>query len=156
MTATFYLKVKPLSDFDHSLGLPQYQTKGAAGADIKLCLPISARSEDLIILPMQRLALPTGLSFEIPSQFELQVRPRSGLSFKSGLTLINPPGTIDSDYRGELKILVINLSAEPIGLKHGDRIAQLVLAPVLQAHFEWSEELQSSERGSAGLGSTGR
>jgi len=132
------------------LTLPAYTTDGAAGAD--LC---AAVGEDLVLEPGQRTAVPTGLRIEIPNGFEGQVRPRSGLAIRYGLTVVNAPGTIDSDYRGELKVLLVNLGGEDVTISHGDRIAQLVIAPVTRASFVESEELSSSTRGKGGFGSTG-
>jgi len=132
------------------LSLPGYKTAGAAGAD--LC---AAVEDDLIIEPGKRVAVPTGLTVEIPGGFEGQVRPRSGLAIRHGLTVVNAPGTIDSDYRGELKVLMVNLGSEPATVARGERIAQLVIAPVTRAVFVESAELSSSERGDGGFGSTG-
>lgn len=149
---TVSVKVKKLDHFDESFSLPSYESIGAAGADIRASL--SNRAE-VTLLPGQRLLIPTGLSFEIPVGFEIQVRPRSGLSLKTGLMVVNSPGTIDSDYRGEVKIILGNISDKVESISHGDRIAQLVLAPVVQAKFELVEDLSDSVRGSGGFGSTG-
>lgn len=150
------VKIKRLEHFDSALALPTYQTLLAAGADIRLCLEQNVRNLPLTIKPWERVALPTALAFEIPKGFELQVRPRSGLSFKTGLMLLNAPGTIDADYRGEVKVLMINNSADPVVLQHGDRIAQLVLSPVWNANFiEVHQELSWTQRGEKGFGSTG-
>lgn len=130
--------------------LPIYMTRGAAGADVSACL-----DEGMELAPMQRVAVSTGLALEIPQGYEVQVRPRSGLALKKGLTVVNAPGTIDSDYRGELKVLLVNLSSEPVKLEHGERVAQLVLQRVEQGHFEWTESLSQTERGAGGFGSTG-
>jgi len=132
------------------LPLPDYATAGAAGAD--LCAAVDS---DLVIEPGERAAVPTGLVLEIPDGYEGQVRPRSGLAIRHGLTVVNAPGTIDSDYRGELKVLMINLGSGPATLARGDRIAQLVIAPVIRAVFVVSAELSSSDRGDGGFGSTG-
>ena len=132
------------------LPLPDYATAGAAGAD--LC---AAVEDDLVLEPGERAAVPTGLVVEIPMGFEGQVRPRSGLAIRHGLTVVNAPGTIDSDYRGELKVLMVNLGSEPATIAHGERIAQLVIAPVTRAVFVESAELSPSERGGGGFGSTG-
>lgn len=148
--------IKKLAHFDSALALPSYQSAMAAGADIRLCLEENVREIPLVINPNERVALPTGLSFEIPQGFEIQVRPRSGLSLKTGLMLLNSPGTIDADYRGEVKILMINNSNQQILLNHGERIAQLVLTPVWIANFiETNENLSWTERGEQGFGSTG-
>ncbi len=130
------------------LDLPVYATAGSAGMDI-----VSA--EDVTIAPGARHAVATGLSMAIPRGYEIQVRPRSGLAFKHGITVPNTPGTIDSDYRGELKVLLINHGTEAFEIKRGDRVAQLVLAPVIQAAWVEVEELDATERGAGGFGSTG-
>jgi dUTP pyrophosphatase len=132
------------------LPLPDYATAGAAGADV-----CAAVDRDLVIEPGKRVAVATGLVMEIPTGFEVQVRPRSGLAIRHGLTVVNAPGTIDSDYRGELKVLMVNLGSESATIGRGDRIAQLVVAPVTRAVFVKSSELASSERGGGGFGSTG-
>lgn len=130
--------------------LPSYQTAGAAGADVCACL-----SQPIVLEPGARAMVPTGLSFEIPYGYEIQVRPRSGLAAKNGVTVLNSPGTIDSDYRGEVKVILINLGSEPFAIAHGDRIAQLIVAPVEQAQFHVVESLSSTQRGQGGFGSTG-
>ena len=133
-----------------SLPLPVYATGGSAGAD--LCAAVDG---EIVIAPGAREAVPTGLVLEIPDGFEGQVRPRSGLAIRQGLTIVNAPGTIDSDYRGELKVLLINLGSDPVVITRGDRVAQLVIAPVTRAAFVETEDLTSSERGAGGFGSTG-
>lgn len=130
------------------LPLPAYATAGAAGMDV-----VSA--EDVVLAPGARHPVATGLSLGIPDGFEIQVRPRSGLALKHGITVPNTPGTIDSDYRGELKVLLINHGAEPFVIARGDRIAQLVLAPVVQAAWDEVDELDATARGAGGFGSTG-
>lgn len=130
------------------LELPAYATDGAAGMDV-----ISA--EDVELAPGGRHAVATGLAVAIPPGFEIQVRPRSGLALKHGVTVPNTPGTIDSDYRGELKVILINLGAEPFAIRRGDRVAQLVLAPVVRASWLKVEELDDTARGEGGFGSTG-
>lgn len=130
--------------------LPKYMTAGAAGCDAFSCL-----ETEMIIKPMERAAIPTGLSVEIPMGYEIQVRPRSGLSFKQGLTVVNAPGTIDSDYRGEIQVLVVNLGSEPITVKPGDRIAQFILQEVTQIEWVETQALEQSLRGASGFGSTG-
>jgi dUTP pyrophosphatase len=130
------------------LPLPAYATTGAAGMDV-----VSA--EDVDIAPGARHAVATGLAMAIPAGFEIQVRPRSGLALKHGVTVPNTPGTIDSDYRGELKVILINLGAETFSIRRGDRVAQLVLAPVTQASWLEVEELDETARGAGGFGSTG-
>jgi dUTP pyrophosphatase len=130
--------------------LPIYSSENAAGADVFACI-----SDKIIIKSMERVMIPTGLSLEIPQTCEIQVRPRSGLALKYGIALVNAPGTIDSDYRGELGILLINLGKEEVVIQHGDRIAQLVIAPVYSATFLESENLSQTKRGEGGFGSTG-
>ena len=132
----------------HGLDLPRYATTGSAGMDV-----LSA--EQLSLKPGQRHAVATGLALAIPAGFEIQVRPRSGHALKHGITVPNTPGTIDSDYRGELKIILINLGDESFAIERGDRIAQLVLAPVVQAAWSEVEELDETTRGDGGFGSTG-
>lgn len=131
--------------------LPAYETEGAAGADVRAYLP-----EGPIVLGSGEFkAIPTGLYPEIPVGYEIQVRPRSGLAAKRGVTVLNAPGTIDSDYRGEIKVILINHSKDEFIINSGDRIAQLVVAPVVQAIYLVAEELSSTERGAGGFGSTG-
>jgi dUTP pyrophosphatase len=131
------------------LPLPSYATPGAAGLDV-------AAAEDLDLLPGQRHAVATGFRVAIPEGYEIQVRPRSGLAFKHGITVPNTPGTIDSDYRGELKVLLINHGREPFPIRRGERIAQLVPAVVTHACFEEVGDLCDTERGHGGFGSTGQ
>jgi dUTP pyrophosphatase len=140
---------------DLGVALPSYETPGAAGADIRANLHQQDRATGLVLLPMQRLIVPTGLRLEIPAGFEVQLRPRSGLALKHGITLPNTPGTIDSDYRGPLGVLLVNLGAEPFVVRHGERIAQLIVAPVVRAQFDVVERLGETERGAGGFGSTG-
>lgn len=140
---------------DRSLPLPAYETPGAAGADIRANLPPDQREAGLVLQPMQRAICPTGMRVEIPQGYEMQIRPRSGLATKSGITLPNTPGTIDSDYRGPLGVALINLSDVPFTIQHGDRVAQMIIAPVLQASFAVVEELSDTARGHGGFGSTG-
>ena len=141
---------------DAALGLPSYETAGAAGADIRANLRPEDRGAGFILDRMHRTVVPTGLRMEIPAGFEVQIRPRSGLALKHGITLPNTPGTIDSDYRGPLGVLLINLGAAPYTIHHGDRIAQLIVAPVVQARFEAVAGLTATTRGDGGFGSTGR
>ncbi len=151
---TVEVKIKKLSHFDENFNLPSYETSGAAGADVKASL---GKGEKLLIKPGERVLVPTGLSMEIPHGFEVQVRPRSGLSFKTGLMVLNSPGTIDSDYRGEVKVILGNLGTKEEIIEHGDRVAQLVLAPVVQARYvATTEELSQTDRGTGGFGSTGK
>ncbi|MCP5038271.1 MAG: dUTP diphosphatase [Rhodobacteraceae bacterium] len=141
---------------DRELPLPSYETPGAAGADLRANLSKKDRVSGIELAPMARLLVPTGLRLEIPPGFEMQIRPRSGLSFKHGITLVNAPGTIDSDYRGPLGILLVNLGIGPYVVRHGDRIAQAVVAPVVQARFDLADDLSVTGRGAGGFGSTGR
>ncbi len=131
--------------------LPAYETIGSSGMDLRANL-----SEPVNLLPMQRALIPTGLFIELPLGYEAQVRPRSGLAIKHGITCLNTPGTIDSDYRGELKIILINLSAEPFAIQHGERIAQMVIQPVIKATWEEVTVLNESKRGEGGFGHTGK
>ena len=147
------VKVLKLEHFDVKLPLPSYETLGAAGADIRACL---GEGEQIVLAPGERKLIPTGLAFEIPLGFEVQVRPRSGLSFKTGLMVVNAPGTIDADYRGEIKVILGNLGSIQEVISHGDRVAQLVLCPVWQASFELTDELSDTARGAGGFGSTGK
>ena len=147
MSAPVKVGVKRLPHGE-GLPLPAYATDGAAGMDV-----VSA--EEVTIAPGARHAVATGLAMAIPPGFEIQVRPRSGLALKHGITVPNTPGTIDSDYRGELKVILINLGSEPFAIARGDRVAQLVLAPVVQAAWDEVAELDATERGEGGFGSTG-
>ena len=131
------------------LPLPSYATRGAAGLDV-------VAAETLTLAPGARHAVATGFAIAIPEGYEVQVRPRSGLALKHGITCLNTPGTIDSDYRGEVRVILANLGSEPFEIVRGERIAQLVPAPVLRAGFAEVEELDSTERGAGGFGSTGR
>ena len=132
------------------LPLPAYQTDGAAGMDI-----YAAIAEDIIIAPGHFTAIPTGLSVALPEGFEIHVRPGSGLAFKHGITVLNSPGTIDSDYRGEIKVALINHGTEPVTIAHGMRIAQMVLAKVIQGDWQEVAALDATSRGTGGFGSTG-
>lgn len=135
---------------DEKVVLPSYETAGSAGADLRAHI-----SSPVTINPGERKLIPTGLYPEIPSGYEIQVRPRSGLSVKRGITVLNTPGTVDSDYRGEICVNIINLSDESFLVNDGDRIAQAVVAPVVHALFEETDELSGTERGEGGFGSTG-
>jgi len=130
--------------------IPKYETEHSAGLDLRADL-----NEPMNLKPMERALVPTGLYIELPAGTEGQVRPRSGMAYKHGVTVLNAPGTIDSDYRGELKVILINLSAQDLTIENGDRIAQLVVARYEQIQFENAEELSVSERGSGGFGHTG-
>ena len=131
--------------------LPQYATKGSSGMDIKASLDMP-----LILQPLERNLVPTGLFVEIPSGYEMQIRPRSGLAIKHGITCLNSPGTIDSDYRGEIKIILINLSSEEQAINPGDRIAQMIIQKTERAEFEQVEFLNNTERAAGGFGHTGK
>jgi dUTP pyrophosphatase len=130
--------------------LPEYATIGSSGMDIRASI-----DQSMVLQPSERVLVPTGLSVEIPLGYEIQVRPRSGLAIKQGITCLNTPGTIDADYRGEIKVILINLSNEPQTIQPGDRIAQLVLQKVEQIKWVPVNELADSERGAGGFGSTG-
>ena len=141
---------------DQTLPLPSYETPGAAGADLRANMPPDQRARGITLAPMARLVVPTGLRVEIPAGYEMQIRPRSGLATKHGITLPNTPGTIDSDYRGPLGVALINLGTEAYTIHHGDRIAQMIVAPVVQVGFRVVDQLSDTERGAGGFGSTGR
>jgi dUTP pyrophosphatase len=131
------------------LPLPAYASEHAVGLDV-------VAADELVLVPGARAAVPTGFAIEIPDGYEVQVRPRSGLALKNGVTCLNTPGTIDSDYRGEVKVILINHGQEPFAIRRGERIAQLVPAPVLRANFAEAEELNETVRGAGGFGSTGQ
>ena len=139
-------------DFDETIALPSYETAGSAGADLRANFPTRG---EVVLEPGERVLVPTGLRVGIPEGYEIQIRPRSGLALKHGITVPNTPGTIDSDYRGELKVILINHGTEPFAIARGDRIAQLVLAPVVQARWDEVEDLDETARGAGGFGSTG-
>ena len=145
------MKVK-VKTWPHFKGeLPQYQSSGASGFDVRAQI-----DQPIVLKPMERVLVPTGLTFEIPLGFEIQARPRSGWAAKHGLTLMNTPGTIDADYRGEVKVILVNLGTETVTIQDQDRCAQLVICPVIQAQFELTTDLSSTERGAGGFGSTGK
>jgi dUTP pyrophosphatase len=146
------VQVRPLPHFE-GLQLPAYETSGSAGMDVRAAVP---EDGPLVLKPGERAMVPTGLSVAIPEGFEIQVRPRSGLAAKHGLTCLNTPGTIDSDYRGEIKVILINLGQEAFTIQRGERIAQLVLAPVTRLAWRKVEALDETARGAGGFGSTGR
>jgi len=131
--------------------IPEYATAGSAGLDLRAWLP-----EPVTLQPMERKMIPTGLFFEIPEGYEVQVRPRSGMAIKHGITCLNSPGTVDSDYRGEIKIILINLSSESHTINSGDRIAQMIVAKVEKAFLQSAEQLESTRRGAGGFGHTGK
>ena len=141
---------------DPAVPLPAYATPGSAGADIRANLPQDRRATGFTLAPMQRAIVPTGLRISIPPGYEVQIRPRSGLALAHGITLPNTPGTIDSDYRGPLGVLLVNLGTAPYVVAHGERIAQMVVAPVVQAGFRVVSALDDTARGAGGFGSIGR
>ena len=143
------MKIKIVNRSHHAL--PQYATALSAGLDLRANL-----EEDITLQPMERRLVPTGLSIALPAGYEAQVRPRSGLALKHGITLLNTPGTIDADYRGEIGVIMVNLSDTPFNIADGDRIAQLVIARYEQAEWEAVEALDSTERGDGGFGHTGK
>ena len=144
--------VLPLPHFE-GLQLPAYETAGSAGMDVRAAVP---EGEPMVLAPGERAMVPTGLSVAIPQGYEIQVRPRSGLAAKHGLTCLNTPGTIDSDYRGEVKVILVNLGQDAFTIQRGERIAQLVLAPVTRLAWQAVDSLDETERGAGGFGSTGR
>ena len=153
MTAA--VAVRRLAHRDPALPLPAYASAGAAGMDLCASLAPGDRALGLTLQPGARALVPSGLALEIPPGHEVQLRPRSGLALRQGLTLLNSPGTIDSDYRGEVGVILINHGAEPVTIDHGMRIAQMVLAPVARIAWREAETLEGSVRGAGGFGSTG-
>jgi len=150
--STITVQVCPLPHFD-GLALPAYETQGSAGMDVRAAV---SEAEPVILKPGERAMVPTGLSVALPEGYEIQVRPRSGLAARYGLTCLNTPGTVDSDYRGEIKVILINLGQEVVTLRRGERIAQLVLAPVTRLGWRQVDALEETTRGAGGFGSTGR
>lgn len=148
--------VQRTEDADPAVPLPEYASAGAAGADLRANLPPARRLEGLVLAPGDRALVPTGLRMAIPPGHELQIRPRSGLALKHGLTIPNAPGTVDADYRGEVGVILHNSGDAPVRIGHGDRIAQAVLAPVLRAAFGVVDALGDTARDAGGFGSTGR
>ncbi len=151
MSEKISLKIKRLNDKFNDIPLPAYATKGSSGMDIR-----AAVKESLIVEPGEVVLVPTNLSFEIPVGYEVQVRPRSGLAAKHGIGILNSPGTIDSDYRGEVKIILMNFSKEKFEISRGDRIAQLILSKVYTADIIETNDLNESKRGEGGFGHTGQ
>lgn len=143
------IQVKALQHFE-GLSLPQYMTAGASGIDL-----LAACQESVVLQPHERALIPTGIIIALPEDFEAQIRPRSGLAIKHGITLLNTPGTIDSDYRGEIKVIMINLGNEPFVVTRGMRIAQMVLSRVVKARLEIVDNLNETRRGDGGFGHTG-
>ncbi len=151
MASSVTVRVRRVRAHPEPLPLPRYETTLAAGMDLRADI-----DGELTLRPMERVAVPTGLALALPPDYEAQLRPRSGLALKHGITLLNSPGTVDADYRGEVKVLLVNLSQEPFTLRRGERIAQLVVSPVSRASLLELEVLESTERGEGGFGSTGR
>lgn len=151
-TRSIAVQVTPLAHFD-GLSLPAYETALSAGMDLRAAVP---EGEPMTLAPGERSLTPTGLAIALPPGFEAQIRPRSGLALKHGVTCLNTPGTIDADYRGEVKVILINLGQEPFTIRRGERIAQMVIAPVTQAKWDVVAALPGSQRGAGGFGSTGR
>jgi dUTP pyrophosphatase len=147
--------VTTLDHFDLALPLPAYETEGAAGMDLRASLRPEERAKGIKLPSLGRALVPTGLAIAIPPGFEGQIRPRSGLASRHGVTLTNSPGTIDSDYRGEVMVLMINLGSETFVIRHGERIAQMVIAPVVRATLTRTDSLPQTGRGTGGFGSTG-
>lgn len=146
------IQVAVLPHFE-GLQLPAYETALSAGMDLRAAVP---ENEPMIVVPGQRVLTPTGLTIALPAGYEAQIRPRSGLALKHGLTCLNTPGTVDADYRGEVKVILINLGQEQFTIKRGERIAQMVIAPVTQGDWEVVDTLSETARGAGGFGSTGR
>lgn len=151
MTTTIQLRVRRVRPSPIPLPFPQYQTQLAAGMDL-----LADIDREIPVAPMGRVAVPTGLAFEIPAGFEGQVRPRSGLALKQGITVLNAPGTVDADYRGEVQVILVNLSDQPVTIRRGDRIAQFIISPVTRATLMEVQDLSATARGEGGFGSTGR
>lgn len=150
MTGKLNVALKRLENAGDDIPVPRYETEQSAGLDLA-----AAIDETIVLEPMERALIPTGLSIALPTGYEAQVRPRSGLALKQGVTVLNTPGTIDADYRGEVKVILINLGAKPVEITRRMRIAQMVIAPVTQAGFVEVEVLDETERGAGGFGSTG-
>ena len=142
------MKVKIVNDSGHQL--PKYETAASAGMDLRASI-----KNDITLKSLERALIPTGLYMELPVGYQAQVRPRSGLAAKFGITVLNTPGTIDADYRGEIKVILVNLSSEEFTISNGDRIAQMVIAPVIQANFQVVGDFEETERGQKGFGSSG-
>lgn len=149
---TLTIRVAPLPHFE-GLALPAYETADAAGMDLRAAVP---EDQPMTLMPGERALVPTGLTIALPPRHEAQVRPRSGLAAKHGVTCLNSPGTIDADYRGEVKVILINHGQEPFVIKRGERIAQMVIAPVTRAELNVVGTLDETQRGAGGFGSTGR
>jgi dUTP pyrophosphatase len=152
LSASIRIDVRRLPHAE-GLALPAYQSAHAAGLDLLAAVP---EDTPLVLLPGKHAMVPTGLTIALPEGYEAQVRPRSGLAAKHGVTVLNAPGTVDADYRGEINVLLINHGAEPFAIRRGERIAQMVIASITRAEFVAADQLSSTERGSGGFGSTGR
>ena len=152
MSASLTIEILQL-DHARDLPLPGYETVGAAGMDLRAAVP---EDEPMVLRPGGRTMVPTGLSIAVPEGFEAQVRPRSGLAIRAGVTCLNTPGTVDSDYRGEVKVILANLGEENFVIRRGDRIAQMVICPVVRAEWRQVEALDETTRGAGGFGSTGK
>lgn len=151
MAPALIVKVRRVRSHPDPLPLPRYETELAAGLDLRADI-----EDERVLPPMERMAVPTGLALDLPPGFEGQVRPRSGLALRHGVTLLNAPGTVDADYRGEVQVILVNLSREPFTLRRGDRVAQLVVAPVTAVELREVNALDATARGANGFGSTGR
>lgn len=151
MASPLTVKVRRVRAHPEPLPLPRYETEQAAGLDLRADI-----EGERVLKPLERLAVPTGLALTLPPGYEGQVRPRSGLALRHGVTLLNAPGTVDSDYRGEVQVILVNLSGEPFTLRRGDRVAQLVVVPVTTVELHEVEVLDATARGANGFGSTGR
>jgi dUTP pyrophosphatase len=149
------LPLRWTDEADTTHPLPRYETAGAAGADVRANFAPDNRADGLMLAPGARALVPTGLMMAVPEGYEVQIRPRSGLALKQGITLVNSPGTIDSDYRGPVGVILINLGDTPFHVTHGARIAQMIIAPVVQARPHLVTSLDETARGAAGFGSTG-
>jgi len=148
---TLTVEFKKLGHFG-DLQLPAYETELAAGADLRAAVP---ENDPMVLTPGERALVPTGLAMALPAGYEAQIRPRSGLAYKHGVTCLNTPGTIDADYRGEVKVLLINHGQDAFTINRGERIAQMIIAPITQPDFKTVNELSDTERGAGGFGSTG-
>ena len=149
------VSVITLENHDPNLRLPAYETPGSSGMDLIACLAPGDRKSGIKIPSLGRALIPTGIAIALPDETEAQLRPRSGSALRNGITVLNSPGTVDADYRGEIKVLLVNLGAETVTVEHGDRIAQMVIAPVVQARLTVAETLDQTQRGAGGFGSTG-
>ena len=150
------VKLKRVDGSDMSVALPEYESKDAAGADLRANLPMGERDAGVVLLPGHRALIPTGLAMEIEPGYEVQVRPRSGLALKHGVTVLNAPGTIDADYRGQVSVILINHGDTNYAIAHGERIAQMIVAPAMQANLQETDALGETARGAGGFGSTGQ